>query len=105
MDRLILPIVAAAALLASAVADRDRTGRALRIALRRLLALLPPFLTMLSLAAVGLVVISPARLSAWVSGDSVLAGAGVAAVVGSVALMPGFIAFPLAVGLIFGELV
>jgi uncharacterized membrane protein YraQ (UPF0718 family) len=96
MEKLALPVVAAVALAASVLVDRRRTAHALRVALRRFVSILPAFLTMLSLAAVALTVVSPERLSAWVSGEHLLASTGVAAVVGSVALMPGFVAYPLA---------
>jgi uncharacterized membrane protein YraQ (UPF0718 family) len=94
--KLALPAVAVLALLASAAVDRTRTGEALRIALRRFATILPPFVAMLSLASLVLTAISPERVSVWVSGEHLLASTGIAALIGSVALIPGFISFPLA---------
>lgn len=51
---------------------------------------------MLSLASLVLTAISPERVSVWVSGEHLLASTGIAALIGSVALIPGFISFPLA---------
>ena len=93
---MLLPLVALGALVLSVAVDRRRTVRALGVALSRFVGIVPPFLAMLSLASLALAAISPERLSAWVSGEHILASTGIAAAIGSVALMPGFIAFPLA---------
>ena len=96
MKQLILPAVAAALLLLSFVRDRSRTAEAVRIAIRRFTGILAPFLAMLSLASLAITLVTPERLSALVSGEHVWVSTGLAAIIGSVALMPGFIAFPLA---------
>jgi len=94
--RLLLPAVALLALLVSAVHDRARTMQALRIAVRRLLAILPAFLAMLSLASVVLALVSPETLTRLASDRHLWLSAAAATAVGSVALLPGFVAFPLA---------
>jgi hypothetical protein len=50
---------------------------------------------MLSLASLAITLVTPERLSALVSGERLWVSTGLAAIIGSVALMPGFIAFPL----------
>jgi uncharacterized membrane protein YraQ (UPF0718 family) len=51
---------------------------------------------MLALASLALTLVTPERLTSLVSGEHLLLSTGAAALIGSVALMPGFIAFPLA---------
>lgn len=96
MKQLILPAVAATLLLVSFLCDRTRTAEAVRIAIRRFTGILAPFLAMLSLASLAITLVTPERLSALVSGEHMWLSTGLAAIIGSVALMPGFIAFPLA---------
>lgn len=96
MAELALSLIAVLAVVASALADRRRTVLGLRLALRRLVGILPAFLVMLVLASVALVVVSPERISALVTGENLVVSTILGALLGSVALMPGFIAFPLA---------
>lgn len=95
MDSLIIMGVAAAALLASLVADRRRTVTALKIAGKRLLALLPSFLTMLAAVSLVLTVVSEETIARYLGADNTWVATAIGAAVGSVTLMPGFIAFPL----------
>ncbi|NBF39445.1 MAG: hypothetical protein GVY14_03425 [Spirochaetes bacterium] len=96
MSQLVLPLAAVVALAVSTLVDRGRTARALRIALRRFIAVLPPLLAMLCLASLALTAVSPALLTEAVSGENLAISTAIAAAIGSVALMPGFVAFPLA---------
>jgi uncharacterized membrane protein YraQ (UPF0718 family) len=96
MDVYIISVVAAVALVVSVVADRKRTGRALKIAGKRLLSLLPSFFTMLALVSLALTFVSEQTIAASLGGENLLVGTVTAAALGSVSLMPGFIAFPLA---------
>lgn len=97
MERYIITAVAAAALVASVLVDKNRTGRALKIAGKRLLSLLPSFLTMLAAVSIILTVIREDTIARTLGGGGNLFVASlVAAAFGSVSLMPGFIAFPLA---------
>ncbi len=96
MADLALPLVAVLAVVASALADRRRTALGLRLALRRFVAIVPPFLVMLVLASVALAVVSPERISSLVAGENLVVSSIVGALLGSIALMPGFIAYPLA---------
>jgi len=90
-----LLVVTVVAVLASLVVDRQRTWRGLRVGARMFVGILPAMV--LTVAAVGLVLgaLSPGTL------DSLLGGSGpvpfvIGLVVGAIALIPGFIAYPLA---------
>jgi uncharacterized membrane protein YraQ (UPF0718 family) len=97
MSRYIIIAVAAVALVVSAFTDRKRTGNALTIAGRRLLSLLPSFFAMLAVVSIVLTVIREGTIARTLGGGGNLFVASlVAAAFGSVTLMPGFIAFPLA---------
>ena len=88
-------IFTALALTVSALADRKRTLRALKISLKKFLFILPAFLEMIFLVSLALAVVPPRLLLGLLGGKGKLLGMGIAAVVGSVTVMPGFIAFPL----------
>lgn len=92
---IVLYTLSAAALLASLIADRRKTLQALKIALGRFLKLLPPFLTMLSLVALILTALPSEVFVRYLGGDNLALTTGAAALLGSISLMPGFIAFPL----------
>jgi len=92
---IVLYTLSTAALLASLIADRRKTLKALKIALRRFLKLLPPFLTMLSIVALILTALPSEVCVRYLGGDNLAFTTGAAALLGSISLMPGFIAFPL----------
>ena len=79
----------------SLCADRRRTLRALRIALRRFTKVAPGFLVMLVLVAVALYVLPEQTMVRLLARDSRWLATASALGVGSVSVMPGFIAFPL----------
>lgn len=91
-----LSLVAVLAVVASALADRKRTVLGLRLALRRIVGILPAFLVMLVLASVALAAVSQERMSTLVAGENIVVSTIIGALLGSIALMPGFIAYPLA---------
>lgn len=91
-------LVAAGALTASLIADRGRTGTALLRALRLLWSIVPSLVGVLALVSLVLAAVTPAMLHRF------LASAGLAPFlaalgIGSITLMPGFIAYPLAAAL------
>ena len=96
MAELALSLVAVLAVVASALADRKRTVLGLRLALRRFVGIVPAFLVMLVLASVALAMVSPERVSSLVAGENIVVSTIIAALLGSIVLMPGFIAYPLA---------
>ena len=100
MFTLALYLVAAAATVISLVRDRKKTAKALRIASNSFFRILPDFGTVLALVGIMLTFLSPAFISAVLGRQSGLWGMLAAAVVGSITLIPGFVAFPLAKSLL-----
>ncbi|MBA7628373.1 hypothetical protein ES703_35854 [subsurface metagenome] len=91
-----LYIVAGLALLVSLIFSRDKTARALKIAARRFLKIFPAFLSMIVLVSVVLYLVPDELISQYLGSDNKFAGVALASLLGSVTVMPGFIAFPLA---------
>lgn len=96
----ILYALAALGLIASFLADRKRTGQALRRAWKAFENILPQFLSILVVIGVALAVLSPAAIRGLMGKESGVWGVLGAAVLGSVTLIPGFVAFPLAAALL-----
>jgi uncharacterized membrane protein YraQ (UPF0718 family) len=90
-----LYIITGIALLISLIASREKTFKALKIALKRFLNILPAFLTMLVLVSIVLFLVPDKLFSKYLGTDNKLIGVLLAALLGSITLMPGFIAFPL----------
>lgn len=96
MDALIITAAAGVALFASLIADRGKTGRALSIAGKRFLGLLPAFLTMLAAVSIVLALVPQEMIVRYLGSENRFLATLAGALVGSISLMPGFIAFPLA---------
>lgn len=94
-DKLLL-IVTVSAVILSAAIDPDKTAQGVKSGCRMLRKLLPQFLLLLILASVFLALVSQDQLAAVLGQQAGSLGVAVAAVFGSVALIPGPIAFPLA---------
>ncbi|MBT7166968.1 MAG: hypothetical protein HN904_29575 [Victivallales bacterium] len=92
---LTLYIATAVLLLVSLLADRRKTLQGLRIALKRFLKIAPSFAVMLVLVAVALAVVPQDALGRLLTREGEWLGMAGAMSVGSIAAMPGFIAFPL----------
>jgi len=97
---LILYGVAAVALAISFVADKNRTRNAVRKAVQSFLNVLPEFAAVLGLVGLMLTFISPATIGRLFGAGSGPFGFLVASLVGSITLIPGFVAFPLAATLL-----
>lgn len=80
--------------------DRKKTGQALKKAWKSFENILPQFLSILVLIGLMLAVLDRETITRLLGADSGTAGMAVAAAVGSVTLIPGFIAFPLAASLL-----
>ena len=91
-----LYIVAGLALLVSLIFSRDKTARALKIAARQFSRILPAFLSMIVLVSVVLYLVPDELISQYLGSDNKFTGVALASLLGSVTVMPGFIAFPLA---------
>ena len=90
-----LYIVAGLAIVASLIASREKTLRALKIAAVRLVKIAPAFLLMLTLVSVVLFLVPDEVISHYLGSNNKFIGVLLASFLGSITLMPGFIAFPL----------
>lgn len=93
---LILLTITVLALTASLLADRNKTWAGLKKSYRMFLGILPALLNVLILVSVALYLVPKETLIRWLGANSGPAGYAIAAVIGSIALIPGFVAFPLA---------
>lgn len=82
--------------------DRRKTKQALIKAWKAFENILPQFLGVLVLIGILLAVMKPETISALLGRESGWLGVGLAALLGAVTLIPGFIAFPLAAMLMRG---
>jgi len=92
-----LYIIAGLAVLISFVVNREKTLRAVKIAIKRFVSILPAFLIMLILVSIVLFLVPDIVISNYLGANNKLVGVLLASFLGSITLMPGFIAFPLCV--------
>lgn len=97
-----LYIVTVALLIISFYKDKKKTKMALKKAWKAFENILPEFLVVILLVGILLAVINPNMISTIIGADSGWIGVVLAAVVGSVTLIPGFVAFPTAAMLLQG---
>ncbi|MBN2565356.1 MAG: hypothetical protein JXB46_06565 [Candidatus Eisenbacteria bacterium] len=90
-----LYILTGVLLLASLSANRRKTLQALRVALGRFTGVAPAFVLMLVLVAVALYLMPEQAMLRALSPEGRWGAVGAALGLGSVSIMPGFIAFPL----------
>jgi uncharacterized membrane protein YraQ (UPF0718 family) len=95
-----LYIVAVAALIFSFVNDKKKTRMALKKSLKSIENILPAMLVILMVIGVTMAWISPEVISSLIGENSGILGVLIASVLGSITLIPGFIAFPLASNLL-----
>ena len=100
MTSLLLYGLAGGLLAVSWAKDRKKTGQALKKGWKAFCNILPSMLTVLLLIGLILTVLPPQTISALLGGGSGAQGVLLAAGVGSVTLLPGFAAFPLAEALL-----
>ncbi len=98
----IVALVTALALVVSLVFDREKTRKALVVACKRFFKLLGDFALLLVLVSVALTLLPPQTIVRYLEGPGLFLGSVVAALVGSVAFIPGFISYPLA-GILHGK--
>jgi uncharacterized membrane protein YraQ (UPF0718 family) len=97
---LILYGLAGSLLTVSLVKDKQKTKKALKKAWKAFENIMPQFLAILLLIGLMLSVLTPEMISRVVGSESGLLGMMIAAVIGSITLIPGFVAFPLAAALL-----
>lgn len=100
MFTIILYCAAAVLLLWSLRKDKQKTKTALKKAWKSFEHILPQLLTVLLIIGIMLAVLDAKTISALLGAESGLIGMAIAAVIGSVTLIPGFVAFPLAASLL-----
>ena len=96
----ILYAVTAVLLLLSFLKDKNKTRMSLKKAWKAFENILPQFLSILILIGIMLAVLSPEVISSLIGKQSGWLGMILAAAIGSITLIPGFIAFPLASALL-----
>lgn len=85
----------ALAVLVSFIANQEKTVKAVKIGVKKLLKILPAFITMLIIVSIVLFVASDSVISNYLGHDNQFYAMLFASFFGSVTLMPGFISFPL----------
>lgn len=96
MFTIILYILAGGLLLLSFIKDRSKTRKALKKAWKAFENILPQFLSILIIIGLSLAALSPEIISRIIGSRSGWLGTVLSSVVGSITLIPGFVAFPLA---------
>jgi len=79
----------------SFIANREKTGKALKIGCKRLLKIMPAFLIMLMLVSLLLFLLPETVIVEYLGHRNTFIGMLLASLFGSVTIMPGFIVFPL----------
>jgi uncharacterized membrane protein YraQ (UPF0718 family) len=92
--------VCAVLLLVSFIFNRQKTLKGLKKGWNMFKNILVPFLNIIILVSIVLYLISPDTISRYLGPASGPLGMGIAAIVGSITLIPGFISYPIAKGLI-----
>jgi len=92
--------VCAILLIVSFAFNRQKTLMGLKKGWNMFKNILVPFLNILILVSIALYLIPPSIISRYLGPDSGPLGLGIAALVGSITLIPGFISYPIAKGLI-----
>lgn len=88
-------IATVAAVFFSFAVSREKTTKALQIAYKRFIKMIPAFLTMLVLVSIVLSLIPQELIPTYLGSSNRYMGVLTGALAGSITLMPGFIAYPL----------
>ena len=97
---LIFAIVTGIVLLASLILDRKKTLMGLKKGLKMFLGIVPPFLNILILVSIVLFFVSQDLIIKYLGPSSGVLGFFIAAIIGSITLIPGFISYPISAALI-----
>lgn len=96
MDILFFYVLAIVGVIWSYLKDRQKTKQALKKAFKSFETIFPAFALILLLIGATMAVVSTAAVTQLLGADSGVGGMVTAAMIGSITLIPGFIAFPLA---------
>lgn len=100
MFTVVLYLLALGLLALSFQKDKKKTKMALIKAWKSFENILPQFLSILIIIGIMLAVLSPETISTFIGAQSGVPGMVLASVIGSITLIPGFVAFPLASALL-----
>ena len=92
--------LAALGLIVSFFKSRQKTKLALKKAWKSFESILPQLLTIMLLVGIMLAILDEEVISKLLGSESGMVGMAIAAVIGSITLIPGFVAFPLAASLL-----
>ncbi len=92
--------LAGIALVISFIKDRQKTKKALKKAWKAFENILPQFLSIIIIIGLALAILSPETITDILGTRSGIWGVLGAAIIGSITLIPGFVAFPLAAALL-----
>lgn len=95
-----LYVVAGLGLVISFTKSKENTKKALKKAWKAFENILPQFLVILIIIGLMLAVLNPEQISSLLGENSGWIGVLIALIIGSVTLIPGFVAFPLAAALL-----
>ena len=95
MTSIVLYIIALTLLLVSFLKDKKKTKKSMLIARATFIKLLPSALSIMLFVGITLAIVNPKVISSIIGSQSGAFGAVIALIVGSIALIPSFIAFPL----------
>lgn len=87
-------------LVASLSTSTEKTIMALKKSLKSLENIMPQFLSIMLIIGIALAILSPQDISRLIGQQSGWVGIMIAAVIGSITLIPGFVAFPLTAALL-----
>lgn len=102
LDTIIFYLLAAVLTVVSLIKNRQKTKKAFIKAWRAFENILPQMIGILVIVGIALGVLNPETISAIIGAKSGWLGTALAAVIGAVTLMPGFVAFPTAALLLSG---
>jgi uncharacterized membrane protein YraQ (UPF0718 family) len=100
MTTMALYVITCIVLLVSFIKSKEKTILALKKAWKSFENILPQFLTILVIIGIILAILTPEQISSLIGNESGWLGVVVASLIGSITLVPGFIAFPLASALL-----
>ena len=95
LEFILILIVTVLMLGLSVVGSRKKTLLVFKMSARRFIKIFPMVVLMVLLLSITFLFIPAENLSEYLGGENLMEGTALAALIGSISLMPGFIAFPL----------
>lgn len=95
-----LYVIASICLFVSFVKSREKTYLSLKKAWKSFENIMPQFLTIILLIGITFSILTPAQISKLLGNESGWVGVIIASIIGSITMIPAFVAFPLAAALL-----